>query len=227
MEADVGDRCCGCDSIWRWKERLVGDASKLFLLSNRDEEHEVRGVVVIDAATKRKNCNREKESGGDLGRRRQYFSPDFKLFVGNLPFSVDSVQLAELFETVGIVEVVEVIYHEMFERGRRLGFVTISSVKEVEAAIQEIHGYGIKSGSWGGRSRSIGHIDHAAKLMRVIKWNRSFRGIPKLDEGKDGVVDLEDHETHATVLDKLLTWEKKLYDEVKDGHHVGNHAIPP
>ncbi|MED6121026.1 hypothetical protein PIB30_026242 [Stylosanthes scabra] len=34
--------------------------------------------------------------------------------------------------------------------------------------------------------------------MRVITWNRSFRGIPNLDEGKDDVVDLEDHETHAT-----------------------------
>ncbi|MED6174014.1 hypothetical protein PIB30_064964 [Stylosanthes scabra] len=62
-----------------------------------------------------------------------------------------------------------------------------------------------------------GHIDHAAKVMRVITWNRSFRGIPNLDEGKDDVVDLEDHETHATVLDKLLAWEKKLYDEVKAG----------
>ncbi|KAL1340492.1 hypothetical protein HN51_026872 [Arachis hypogaea] len=61
-----------------------------------------------------------------------------------------------------------------------------------------------------------GHIDHAAKVMRVITWNRSFRGIPNLDEGKDDV-DLEEHETHATVLDKLLAWEKKLYDEVKAG----------
>ena len=27
--------------------------------------------------------------------------------------------------------------------------------------------------------------------------------------------DSEEYETHATVLDKLLAWEKKLYDEVK------------
>jgi len=50
--------------------------------------------------------------------------------------------------------------------------------------------------------------------MRVITWNRSFRGIPNADDGKDDV-DLEENETHATVLDKLLAWEKKLYDEVK------------
>ncbi|KAJ6942500.1 protein ROLLING AND ERECT LEAF 2 [Populus alba x Populus x berolinensis] len=61
-----------------------------------------------------------------------------------------------------------------------------------------------------------GHIDHSARVMRVITWNRSFRGVPNLDDGKDDF-DREEHETHATVLDKMLAWEKKLYDEVKAG----------
>lgn len=60
----------------------------------------------------------------------------------------------------------------------------------------------------------IGHIDHSARVMRVITWNRSFKGIPNLDDGKDDF-DSDEHETHATILDKLLAWEKKLYDEVK------------
>ncbi|GAB4850191.1 hypothetical protein Ancab_029485 [Ancistrocladus abbreviatus] len=61
-----------------------------------------------------------------------------------------------------------------------------------------------------------GHIDHSARVLRVITWNRSFRGLPNADEGKDDF-DSEENETHATVLDKLLAWEKKLYDEVKAG----------
>ncbi|CDY52975.1 BnaA06g01600D [Brassica napus] len=61
-----------------------------------------------------------------------------------------------------------------------------------------------------------GHIDHSARVMRVITWNRSFRGLPNADVGKDDF-DSEENETHATVLDKLLAWEKKLYDEVKSG----------
>ncbi|XP_015867620.2 protein ROLLING AND ERECT LEAF 2 [Ziziphus jujuba] len=62
-----------------------------------------------------------------------------------------------------------------------------------------------------------GHIDHSARVMRVITWNRSFRGLnTNNDDGKDDF-DSEEHETHATVLDKLLAWEKKLYDEVKAG----------
>lgn len=36
------------------------------------------------------------------------FSPDLKLFVGNLPFTVDSAELAGLLESAGNVEMVEV-----------------------------------------------------------------------------------------------------------------------
>ncbi|KAL3528776.1 hypothetical protein ACH5RR_008098 [Cinchona calisaya] len=64
-----------------------------------------------------------------------------------------------------------------------------------------------------------GHIDHSARVMRVITWNRSFRGSPNRDEVKDDF-DSEEHETHATVLDKMLAWEKKLYDEVKAGEQM-------
>lgn len=61
------------------------------------------------------------------------------------------------------------------------------------------------------------NINHSERVMRVITWNRSFRNMGNGDDGKDDF-DLEDKdETHATVLDKLLAWEKKLYDEVKAG----------
>ncbi|KAM0934025.1 hypothetical protein DsansV1_C33g0224421 [Dioscorea sansibarensis] len=64
-----------------------------------------------------------------------------------------------------------------------------------------------------------GHIDHSARVMRVITWNRSFKGMPNTVEGKDDF-DNDEHETHATVLDKMLAWEKKLYDEVKAAEHM-------
>ncbi|KAB2612810.1 hypothetical protein D8674_035126 [Pyrus ussuriensis x Pyrus communis] len=59
-----------------------------------------------------------------------------------------------------------------------------------------------------------GHINHSPRVMRVITWNRSFRGLLNVDDSKDDF-DSEEHETHGTVLDKVLAWEKKLYDEVK------------
>ncbi|KAF7804448.1 29 kDa ribonucleoprotein A, chloroplastic-like [Senna tora] len=69
------------------------------------------------------------------------YSPDLKLFVGNLPFSVDSAQLAQLFEGAGNVEMVEVIYDKMTGRSRGFGFVTMSNTDEVEAAARLFNGY--------------------------------------------------------------------------------------
>jgi Protein of unknown function (DUF632) len=49
--------------------------------------------------------------------------------------------------------------------------------------------------------------------MKIITWNRSFKG---LHNGEDGNDEFDNEwETLATVLDKMLAWEKKLFDEVK------------
>ncbi|KAL3531939.1 hypothetical protein ACH5RR_005460 [Cinchona calisaya] len=69
------------------------------------------------------------------------FSPNLKLFVGNLPFNVDSAALAGLFERAGNVEMVEVIYDKLTGRSRGFGFVTMSSTEEVAAAAQKFNGY--------------------------------------------------------------------------------------
>lgn len=63
---------------------------------------------------------------------------------------------------------------------------------------------------------SRGHINHSDKIMRVITWNRSFKGLPQQDD-MDGKIENDEPETHAVILDKLLAWEKKLYEEVKAG----------
>ncbi|XP_020254093.1 uncharacterized protein LOC109831165 [Asparagus officinalis] len=55
-----------------------------------------------------------------------------------------------------------------------------------------------------------GHIDHSARVMRAITWNRSCKGMKDENDGKDDF-DNEELETHATILDKMLAWEKKLY----------------
>lgn len=77
------------------------------------------------------------------GRDETNFSPDLKIFVGNLPFSVESADLAELFEQAGSVEMVEVIYDKISGRSRGFGFVTMSSTDEVKAAVEQFNGYEI------------------------------------------------------------------------------------
>lgn len=55
-------------------------------------------------------------------------------------------------------------------------------------------------------------IDHSARVMHVITWNKSSRGLSKNEDRYDNS---EKHETLAMLLEKMLAWEKKLSDEVK------------
>ncbi|GAB2300600.1 hypothetical protein Dimus_034635 [Dionaea muscipula] len=82
----------------------------------------------------------EDETFSD-GAQQPNFPPALRLFVGNLAFNVDSAQLAGLFETAGSVEMVEVIYDKLSGRSRGFGFVTMSTVEDVQAAEQQFNGY--------------------------------------------------------------------------------------
>ncbi|KAI3686402.1 hypothetical protein L1987_80078 [Smallanthus sonchifolius] len=73
----------------------------------------------------------------------EYAEPpeDAKLFVGNLPYDVDSEQLAQLFQQAGVVEISEVIYNRETDQSRGFGFVTMSTVEEAEKAVEMLHRY--------------------------------------------------------------------------------------
>ncbi|XP_010442501.1 PREDICTED: RNA-binding protein CP31B, chloroplastic [Camelina sativa] len=64
-----------------------------------------------------------------------------KLFVGNLPYDVDSQALAMLFEQAGTVEISEVIYNRDTDQSRGFGFVTMSTVEEAEKAVAKFNRY--------------------------------------------------------------------------------------
>uniref|UniRef100_A0A2C9UL05 RRM domain-containing protein n=1 Tax=Manihot esculenta TaxID=3983 RepID=A0A2C9UL05_MANES len=66
---------------------------------------------------------------------------DAKIFVGNLPYDVDSQKLAMLFEQAGTVEIAEVIYNRETDSSRGFGFVTMSTVEEAEKAVDMFHRY--------------------------------------------------------------------------------------
>ncbi|KAK9734014.1 hypothetical protein RND81_04G108500 [Saponaria officinalis] len=66
---------------------------------------------------------------------------DAKLYVGNLPFDVDSEKLANMFDAAGVVEIAEVIYNRETDRSRGFGFVTMSTVEEADKAVEMFHSY--------------------------------------------------------------------------------------
>lgn len=61
----------------------------------------------------------QEEDTFEDGDTRSY-SANQRLFVGNLPFSVDSAQLAEIFESAGNVEMVEVVFKVCFFYGLKI-----------------------------------------------------------------------------------------------------------
>ncbi|KAL3512663.1 hypothetical protein ACH5RR_025380 [Cinchona calisaya] len=82
-----------------------------------------------------------ESEGGEEVEEYQEPPEDAKLFVGNLPYDVDSEKLAHLFEQAGVVEIAEVIYNRETDRSRGFGFVTMSTVEEAEMAVEMFHRY--------------------------------------------------------------------------------------
>ncbi|KAF8653977.1 hypothetical protein HU200_062117 [Digitaria exilis] len=66
-----------------------------------------------------------------------------KVYIGNLPYDIDSEGLAQLFDQAGVVEVAEVIYNRETGQSRGFGFVTMSTVEEADKAIEMFNRYDI------------------------------------------------------------------------------------
>jgi RNA recognition motif-containing protein len=70
-----------------------------------------------------------------------------KLYVGNIPYSVDSAQLQELFKEFGTVVSAVVINDKMTGRSRGFGFVEFSTDEEAMKAIEAMNGKDVQGKS--------------------------------------------------------------------------------
>ena len=62
-----------------------------------------------------------------------------KVYVGNLPFNVDSEKLREIFSSFGDIEEATVISDKFSGRSKGFGFVTFSSDESAKKAISEMN----------------------------------------------------------------------------------------
>jgi len=62
-----------------------------------------------------------------------------RLFVGNLPYSVDDRQLEEIFSKAGKVESAAVITQRETGRSKGFGFVEMATAEEAKAAIEQLN----------------------------------------------------------------------------------------
>ncbi|KAE9586806.1 hypothetical protein Lal_00004748 [Lupinus albus] len=63
-----------------------------------------------------------------------------KLYFGNLPYSVDSAQLAGLIQDYGSAELIEVLYDRGTGKSRGFAFVTMSCIEDCNAVIENLDG---------------------------------------------------------------------------------------
>lgn len=64
---------------------------------------------------------------------------DKRLFIGNLPYSVDDRALEEIFSKAGKVESAVVITQRDTGRSKGFGFVEMSTAEEANAAIEQLN----------------------------------------------------------------------------------------
>ncbi|CAI9118025.1 OLC1v1019526C1 [Oldenlandia corymbosa var. corymbosa] len=77
-----------------------------------------------------------------------------KLYFGNLPYNVDSAQLAGIVQDYASLELVEVIYDRQTGRSRGFAFVTMSTVEDCNSVIENLDGR-----EYGGRTLRVNFSD--------------------------------------------------------------------
>lgn len=73
-----------------------------------------------------------------------------KLYVGNLPYETNEIDLQALFERVGAVESVRVMRDHATGRARGFAFVEMASEGEAQTAVQQLH-----EQQFGGRTLTV------------------------------------------------------------------------
>lgn len=92
------------------------------------------------AVTAEEEVVEEVESAGVEGGDDQVVYSNTKLYFGNLPYSVDSAQLAGIIQDHGSPELIEVLYDRDTGRSRGFAFVTMSNVQDCNAVIENLDG---------------------------------------------------------------------------------------
>ncbi|ESQ45262.1 hypothetical protein EUTSA_v10010548mg [Eutrema salsugineum] len=78
----------------------------------------------------------EGEEDADEKPTAQASGEEGRLYVGNLPYTITSSELSELFGEAGNVVDVQIVYDKVTDRSRGFGFVTMGSIEEAKEAIQ-------------------------------------------------------------------------------------------
>lgn len=75
-----------------------------------------------------------RKGAADSGQ--QYYPESNQLYVGNLPYQVNSEELSKLFSTFGALESARVVRNTKTGRSKGFAFVTFEEVKQAKKALK-------------------------------------------------------------------------------------------
>ncbi|KAL1545653.1 33 kDa ribonucleoprotein, chloroplastic-like [Salvia divinorum] len=129
----------------------IRTSSKLKPLS---KNYNLSSSSSIHCASTAFNQDEEEPSNGALGSVSEVGALQIadagRLYAGNLPFSMTSAQLTEIFAEAGRVVSAEIVYDRVTDRSRGFAFVTMGSIEEAKEAIRLFDGAQI-----GGRTSKV------------------------------------------------------------------------
>ncbi|GLT94816.1 hypothetical protein SLE2022_125370 [Rubroshorea leprosula] len=135
--------------------------------STEEEEEYPESEGFEESEQEEEEEQRAPQSGRDKGR----------LYVGNLPFSMTSSELTEIFGEAGRVVSAEIVYDRITDRSRGFAFVSMGSVEEAQEAIRLFDGSQI-----GGRTVKVNFPEVPRGGEREVMG-------PKIGRGYKGFVD--------------------------------------
>ncbi|GJN04247.1 hypothetical protein PR202_ga21777 [Eleusine coracana subsp. coracana] len=151
-----------------------------------------------------------EEEEGELGEG-EYAAvvppEEAKVYVGNLPYDIDSEGLAQLFEQAGVVEVAEVIYNRETGQSRGFGFVTMSTIEEADKAIEMFNRYDV-SGRFLNVNRAAPRGSRAERPPR--QYAPAFRAyVGNLPWGADDSSLVQLFSEHGEVVNATVVYDRE------------------
>ncbi|CAH9103808.1 unnamed protein product [Cuscuta europaea] len=140
------------------------------------------------------------EEAASTGTEEESAIQNLKLYFGNLPYNCDSAQLAGVVQEYGSPELVEVLYERETGKSRGYAFVTMSSIEDCHAVIQ--------------------NLDRTELGGRIMRVNFSNRPQPK-----DPLYPESDHKLFVGNLSWTVTSEILSAAFEKHGNVVGARVL--
>ncbi|CAH2064315.1 unnamed protein product [Thlaspi arvense] len=122
--------------------KLVANCPNSLLLHSNIRRHRFFCAAEdeIPASPEEDEVEEDEEEGeekdADEKPTAQANGEEGRLYIGNLPYTITSSELSQLFGEAGNVVDVQIVYDKVTDRSRGFGFVTMGSIEEAKEAIQ-------------------------------------------------------------------------------------------